>query len=837
MKERGGFPKDKNMLKRKHFAFMAATAILCAVVAQAAFAADGAPKPEPVWYPRLKIAVPRAEKAKKPILLVLGLTWDPPSWELRQRVFATDEFRAVADKFVLCYEQANNDELKAMGVDVAPADMGAVVFLTPELNELERVRFNGDSATLLSVIKRVAEGNSIAELRAKIGAEQGKVEALTALYKAYAERRDATQAIEILGLLKTADAGNAKSHETLSGFWGVALLEEKGQEAEALKEIERILPDVTDAALRDELVLRRMMINYQTGDKDAAIGEMRKFIAENPGSPRIEKAYQTLFTALAQAGKNGEAAEALAQALKAAPESRFAIESIFGAATNLYNAKQYEQSARMFEMIAGKARGIAACEQADIMYRAMTKGAGWKKRLLPERKALDVMYVAPDTATFLYYISLWDAKTYFPVFVNSGSEQDKRLIQRFAAFYGPSRIIVAPARDDLKADEATAMRAVLASWRSNDLDAQGDVRRDDFKRELERLGIAPMGIVFADAASEGLLAGGAALAAGRFELLDFFHADDDVSKVIDPAGARKLRAEIAEKVGRWGYEHKHSFDDIDFVTFACTMPMKFKGVDWYNYNVDDFVTRRDDEVRFAYPGRLMEGITRANYMAMCAMFLQPGRALFFDAYNLGRPGFGEYGTDEAVAAMKEMMPTEQVTGNNATVKKWRELMGRVNPRGYLHINSSGGGDTWWVAGGVLAKLEDMPAESAPSIVHMTHSYSASEPWNEKTIAGKWLNAGAYIYFGSNCEPYLTAFRTPSRIAVSIKEGEPLSQAYRPGFSERFWVSWRLCYMGDPMFVLTGKRAEKGKAADIALRKGEKEVKKVEDVFGGEKGSE
>jgi len=817
-------------MRKKYISFFLALTA-CAVFAHSLSAADekGGQKPEPTWWYRAIAAMPEAKKVGKPLLLTLELGGDLPSWETRQRVFSTDEFRAVADKFVLCCDLANRDDLKNVGVRAEPADLGGIIFFSPEGKEVERVRYNGDPALMLSVIRRVADGNSIAQLQTKTLEDPKNVEALKMLYQAYAERREAAEAAEVLARLKGADAPNAASYDTLSAFWGIVLLEEKGREPEALEEIERTLPDVTDPAIHDELFLRKAFIEFLEKDKDTAIAAVQKFIADSPNSPQIDKAYQTLFTMMARSGRNAEAVAVLGQALQALPENRFAIENIFNIATNLYGNKQYEPAMKMFGMIAGKVRGLAACEQADIMYRAMAYGAEWKKRLAPQREVLDVLYIVPDTATFLYYISLWDGKTYFPVLVNSGSEQDRRLIQRFSAFFHPSRIIVAPAVEGVKADEATAMKAVLASWNDNDLDSQGDVKPEDLKQELKKMGLAPMGIVFADASNDGLLAGGAALAAGRFELLDFLHSDDDVSAMIKMEGAKKLRAQIAEKIGKWGYDYEHMFDDIDFVAFSCVMPMKFQRSDRLEYNVDDFVTRRDDEVRYAYPGRLMEGITRASYMAMCGMFLQPARALFFNTYNLKRPGFSDYGTVDAALAMKAFMPTSEVSDKSANLETWSKLMGKVNPYQYLHVNTSGGKDIWWV-GGVEGKLEDMPAESVPCVVEMTHSYSAAEPWDKKTIAGRWLNAGAYIYFGSNYEPFLSSFRTPSRIMAAINDGEPLGKAYRSGFGEEFWTPWRLCYMGDPLFVLTGKPAGKQSAKSLALNKGEKEVAGIKEVF-------
>ena len=560
---------------------------------------------------------------------------------------------------------------------------------------------------------------------------------------------------------------------------------------------------------------------------------MRDFISKNPDSPMLEAAYRRLITILNRLRRTGEVMTAARDYLRALPESRFATQAIFNLASHLYRVRRYAESRELLRLVAGRIPGLAASEQADILYRAMTYGAAWKKRLLLRRKALDVMYVVPDTATLLYYVSLWDKRTFFPVLVNSGSKQDRRLIQKFTAAFKPSRIIVAPARKDVMVDRANVLKAVLTSWNGDDLDDRINATPKAVKKELERLNIAPMGIVFTDIDNDGFLAGGVALAAGRFELIDFQGTDGTISKEINGDAARNLRADLAKKIEAWGYAYRQMFDDIDFVTFALDMPLKFKARDYHLYCVDDFVTRREDEVRYAYPGRLMEGVTRANYMAMCSLFLQPGKALFFNTYRSAKGGFKDYATAGAAAAMKKMMPAANFEGGEVSRKKWSALMGRVNTFGYLHVNSAGGKDTTWWVGGAKARVTDMPAESIACVMHMTHSFSAAEPWNPATIAGRWLNAGAYVYFGSTYEPFLQSFRTPARIAVALAESEPLSAAYRQGFGEAYWIPWRLCYFGDPMYLLTGVQPTRAKAADTKLREGEKEVRKLADIFDDE----
>ena len=43
---------------------------------------------------------------------------------------------------------------------------------------------------------------------------------------------------------------------------------------------------------------------------------------------------------------------------------------------------------------------------------------------------------------------------------------------------------------------------------------------------------------------------------------------------------------------------------------------------------------------------------------------------------------------------------------------------------------------------------------------MIHSFSAADPPDPSTIAGRWLANGAFLYFGSMNEPFLDAVPDP-----------------------------------------------------------------------------
>ena len=102
----------------------------------------------------------------------------------------------------------------------------------------------------------------------------------------------------------------------------------------------------------------------------------------------------------------------------------------------------------------------------------------------------------------------------------------------------------------------------------------------------------------------------------------------------------------------------------------------------------------------------------------------------------------------------------------------------------------------------------------PAAVLMIHSFSAADPANPNTIAGRWLANGAFAYFGSMNEPFLEAFRPPALTAELIAAGLPLASAARigPGEFDRVAAPWRLLFLGDPLYRLDPNLAKKPRAA-------------------------
>ena len=107
-------------------------------------------------------------------------------------------------------------------------------------------------------------------------------------------------------------------------------------------------------------------------------------------------------------------------------------------------------------------------------------------------------------------------------------------------------------------------------------------------------------------------------------------------------------------------------------------------------------------------------------------------------------------------------------GTEASITAWHQTLGAVNQFGWIMLNSSGGPRQFSISGGggIPANLP----RGRPAAVAIIHSFSAADPLDASTIAGRWLENGAFVYFGAMNEPYLPAFRTP-RLVASLAAGE------------------------------------------------------------------
>ena len=429
----------------------------------------------------------------------------------------------------------------------------------------------------------------------------------------------------------------------------------------------------------------------------------------------------------------------------------------------------------------------------------------WDKRLGPKRQVVDVVCLVEDMPGFLKAIALWDDSKYFPILVDDGD-----FSRKFIHAFSPSRVFKIPKIKGIAGDKETLWKASLAavgrSW-SNEKGKLANLKGDELPKSL---GETTPGVVISHPESPAL-AGAIALAAGRFQPLLRWETKERFADVLPGDEAERLATELEKAIAKVAPKYAELGDDCDFATLAGDYPYRYNAAEKKAFQpgiaaFDDLVGRTRDEHkdRWAYTGRLLGDPASSVYRAMCALFLQPKTALCFNGYSEQDPGFVPYNTMIGAAhALDPLTKTVQRSGpKQSDLAGWHAVFSPKNRRGLVLITSHGGPTVFNILGDA-GRAPDVPATD-PTIVYMIHSYSAADPLNTDTIAGRWLDNGAYIYFGSLNEPYLESFRAPTLVADLIAAGLPLGVVGRmtrdeAGPYEPFARPWRLHYLGDPLY--------------------------------------
>ncbi len=428
-----------------------------------------------------------------------------------------------------------------------------------------------------------------------------------------------------------------------------------------------------------------------------------------------------------------------------------------------------------------------------------------------------VVYLVSDLPTFLHYLSMWDGDRRFPIFMARD-----RYFDRFVRAYKPDKVLKVSAKELGRVDHDLLRAAVCAAWGEETIeDFPRGVSVKECKRRLDIPGKKPAGIVLTHTDAKQLPAA-LALAAAHRQVLDFLNVPSSVQKV-KLAGAMSfeqketVRKAVIETIEQWGYEYRSLGDEMDFITLALDFPIGYMGTDsatgtQQRLCLDDGINRltpdgsppsgsenkKDEKDKaekrghcYAYVGRLLEAEEGMSlYQAMCSIFLDTRNALYFDRW----PEKWGLRCQEGAWVMQTRLHSTVVKTNDSSMAKWRQLVGKLNPFGFVHVNSAGGAKDWGDG-----KVSDIP-ESIPTIVYFAHSFSASDPYDETTIAGKWLRNGAYIYFGAMSEPFAQSFNMARTVAVSAVAGEPLGKAFQAKemLHQRFSFPWKQIYIGDPL---------------------------------------
>ena len=436
----------------------------------------------------------------------------------------------------------------------------------------------------------------------------------------------------------------------------------------------------------------------------------------------------------------------------------------------------------------------------------------WERKIGPNRRVVDQVCLVPDVETYFEVIATWDEQHFFPVLFD-----DVEYSFKFLRAFAPARIVRYPKKPARLTPEKywdAAGLAVARSWTTDDQKVKEGSAAEVIPKSL---GATPPGVVLSSADAP-MLAGAVALAAGRFQPLLRWDCPKHFGDVLTAEEAQSLLLSLEEKIAHRIPHYDRINDDCDFITLGGDWPYRYEAkgelevrdkriLPFYNANggplsLDDLIGRASnrDQQRWGFTGRLLGDARSSVYAAMCSLFLQPRSAIMVNTYDENDKMWAMYTMGSAAKVLQKAVPGGDVThksGASADLSSWHRTFDPVNRFGLVMINSHGGSSQFHVTNGT-ATTSDVPMTD-PAAVVMIHSFSATNPNDPSTIAGRWIANGAYVYYGSMNEPALQAFRPPTLVSLLMAENYPLGAALRRSTVEEFGCPWRLIYIGDPLY--------------------------------------
>lgn len=406
---------------------------------------------------------------------------------------------------------------------------------------------------------------------------------------------------------------------------------------------------------------------------------------------------------------------------------------------------------------------------------------------------VDRVVLVPDSATFLAAIQAWNLKERWPILI-----EDNYYTPLFIRRFQPLEIIRLPSvQKSLPQGEKLRelmLQSVIAAWNSKD--------QKSLKETWQQLGWNPPGIVITDEQDSAWPAA-VALAADRGQPLAFLSGDyGKPNDTLDETHWLELSSQVLELVSQSGYEYASLDDDIDTITLVKNLAVKYE--DPINQDkklaVTDGLGRYQNGERWAIAGWIYGSETRSLYQAMCAIFLNPNTAMLYDSYSPEKP-WNLYSLSSAGQLLKNQgFHVSFLQRPETHLKNWLKLKQFPWNFDLILINSKGTSAQFFV-GDQQASVPDIPQLKYPAALSIIHSFSAMNPADPNTIAGKWLERGVYAYIGSVDEPFLSAFIRPEMMVKRLITSTPFLIAGRyfnspPG---------KITTIGDPLMIITQAR--------------------------------
>lgn len=432
---------------------------------------------------------------------------------------------------------------------------------------------------------------------------------------------------------------------------------------------------------------------------------------------------------------------------------------------------------------------------------------------------IDRVVLVPDAATYVDELSKWSPRGRWPVLI-----EDEHFAPKFIRRFKPSEVIRREPTDALPEDNGE----LLARLRELPIRAWGgDPSQVTLKQVFDRHNYVPCGAVVASTSDPAWTAA-LALAAGRGQPLVWidsqFHGPN---ATITQDQADRLDDMITTALPAMGYEIGPPGVGLTTVTICRSIATKVNLPRPDNGEVEpaaitDYLGRTGlgGEERAYFASQIFGDEVRSAYVAMCSLFLSRERVVFYNTYPTDNE-FRAYAMSDAEALFSTRgYETKHFSEQQTTEATWLATLPGGLSTDVFVMNSRGREDEFHMREGVCSAL-DVPTLNEPVAVHWTHSWSMRAPDNPRTVAARWLGAGAYAYVGSAHEPYLGAFLPPDALAERWASFVPFLIAARHwGGPMPFAGPWKVNLFGDPLMLFAVPEQMKKERIDRPAEYGE-----------------
>lgn len=397
--------------------------------------------------------------------------------------------------------------------------------------------------------------------------------------------------------------------------------------------------------------------------------------------------------------------------------------------------------------------------------------------------------IVPDEATFLAAIQKWNLKGHWPILI-----EDNKYTPMFIERFQPAEIVRLPSiKQQLPKSQKLQelmLKAAAAAWNVPDTTT--------LKTKWIQLGWEPPGVVITSENDPARTAA-VALAAARGQPLVFLEGNfGKPNDTLNQQQWQTLQTAVKTAVESTGYFYSQLGDAIDTLTIVRQLAVKYQSPEKPDEQlaVTDGLGRHPNGERWAAAGWIYGSEVRSTYQAMCAIFLDTQTAMLYDSYPK-EGSWGKYEMNSAASGLKTIgVNVELVQLPEASLEKWRSLASKAWEFDLILMNSKGYPKSFQVGNGD-ASVEDIPKLRFPAVVHAIHSWSAAAPDDKDTVAGRWLENGAYAYVGSVNEPLLSAFIPPKLMVDRLLRSAPFLIAARQLESP----PWKIATIGDPLMSI------------------------------------